>query len=99
MKQFASEILLRASNLVSVDRQKDHGDKLENHINIAKLWSAYLDIDILPEDVALLMSLLKIARTKLGRFNIDDFEDGSAYMAIAGELKSQRKDTNGNDTK
>ena len=45
------------------------------------------------------MSLLKIARTKLGRFNIDDFEDGSAYMAIAGELKSQRKDTNGNDTK
>ena len=41
----------------------------------------------------------KVARTKLGRFNIDDFEDGSAYIAIAGEIKENKKDSNnGEDT-
>ena len=88
--EYASEILLRASNLVSRDRENDHGDKVINHLNIAKLWTAYLDIEIKPEDVALMMSLLKIARTKLGRFNIDDFEDGSAYISIAGEIITRK---------
>ena len=32
---------------------------------IARLWSAYLNIEILPSDVALLMVLLKTAREKL----------------------------------
>lgn len=99
MKHYASEILLRASNLVSRDRAIDHGDKLHNHTNIAKLWSAYLDIPISPSQVAMCMALLKVARTKLGRFNIDDFEDGSAYIAIAGEIKENKKDSNnGEDT-
>jgi len=90
--KYASEILQIASNLVSGDRQEQHGDKVANHNNIAKLWSAYLDIDISGHDVAVLMSLLKIARTKLGSFNIDDYYDGSAYIGIAGEIKSQTKD-------
>ncbi|MBJ23344.1 MAG: hypothetical protein CMB64_01615 [Euryarchaeota archaeon] len=92
--KYASEILQIASNLVSGDRQKQHGDKIANHKNIATLWSAYLDKDISGHDVAILMSLLKIARTKLGSFNIDDYYDGTAYIGIAGEIKSKEKDRN-----
>ena len=34
-------------------------------LTLAKLWSAYLDIGISPKEVAVMMCLLKIARTKL----------------------------------
>jgi len=82
----AAEILAEASRLVSTDRQSQHGDKLENHQNIAALWSAYLGVDISPAQVAMLMVLLKVARTKTGAYNADDFVDGAGYLGIAGEL-------------
>ena len=37
--------------------------------------------------VAMMMALLKIARTKTGSPNKDDLIDGAAYLAIAGELR------------
>ena len=81
------EFLSKANVLVEGDRQKDYGDKLHNHSNIAKLWSAYLDIEITAHDVAILMALLKVARTKLGQVSDDTYVDMSAYSAIAGEIK------------
>ena len=82
-----SEFLKIADNLVEGDRDKDYGDKTENNKNIAKLWSAYLDIKIEAHDVAIMMSLLKIARTKLGAVSKDTYVDMAAYGAIAGEIK------------
>jgi Domain of unknown function (DUF6378) len=81
-----SQILQTAEKLVSTDRSKTHGDKKVNHQNIASLWSAYLDFNISPKDVAILMVLLKLARTKTGQHNIDDYVDACGYSAIAGEL-------------
>ena len=81
------EILSEATRLVGTDRQKDYGDKVENHDNIARLWSAYLGIKIEAHDVALMMVLLKMARTKLGKVSKDTYIDMSAYSAIAGEIK------------
>ena len=81
------EFLSKANVLVEGDRQKDYGDKLHNHSNIAKLWSAYLDIEITAHDVAILMALLKVARTKLGQVSDDTYVDMSAYSAIAGVIK------------
>jgi hypothetical protein len=81
-----SQILQTAEKLVSTDRSKTHGDKKVNHQNIAKLWSASLDFNISPKDVAILMVLLKLARTKAGQHNIDDYVDACGYSAIAGEL-------------
>jgi hypothetical protein len=90
----SADILSQASKLVGGDRQKTHGDKLQNHQNIARLWSAYLRNRINPTaeisalDVALMMALLKISRTQLGEQNPDDYIDGAGYMAIAGEIAS-----------
>jgi hypothetical protein len=81
------EILKEANELIAGDRDKDYGDKVENHNNIAKLWSAYLDIKVKAHDVAILMTLLKVARTKLGAVRKDTYIDMSAYGAIAGEIK------------
>ena len=81
------EFLEEATKLASGQRQIDYGDKTENHKNIARLWSAYLEYTISPHDVAILMCLLKIARTKLGAISKDTYMDMSAYSAIAGEIK------------
>jgi len=81
------EFLSEATRLVGVDREKDYGDKVENHKNIARLWSAYLEVPIEAHNVAIMMALLKIARTKLGAVSKDTYIDMSAYSAIAGEIK------------
>ena len=85
--KITKEFLSEATRLVGVDREKDYGDKVDNHNNIARLWSAYLDIDIKAHDVAIMMALLKIARTKLGKVSKDTYIDMAAYSAIAGEIK------------
>jgi hypothetical protein len=91
-----TEILEKAKKLVSDDREKTHGNKIINHENIARLWSGYiqnktkLTINILPEDVANMMVLLKVARTQLGNHNPDDFVDACGYSAIAGEIANKR---------
>jgi len=84
-----SEILLLANKLVSGERHIQNGDKAINHKNIASLWSAYMGYEITPQNVAIMMALLKIARTKLGNNNLDNFVDGCGYIAIAGELSKK----------
>ena len=92
------KILDQAKKLVSKERENKHGDKVVNHENISRLWTGYLqnktklNIVILPEDVANLMALLKIARSQGGSFNLDDFVDACGYSAIAGEIISKRND-------
>jgi hypothetical protein len=85
------QIIDEASKIVSDDREKAYGNKKANHNNIAKLWSAYLDKDISPHDVAMLMTLLKVARTKSGENHIDNYIDMCGYAAIAGELVEKKK--------
>ena len=91
-----TEILDKTNKLVSKDRAVKHGDKVINHENIARLWNGYLQnktkltINVLPEDVANLMALLKIARTQEGEHNLDDYIDACGYLAISGEIKDKR---------
>ena len=92
------QFLNRASVLVGGQRHKDYGDKTGNHKNIAKLWSAYKDVEITPHDVAIMMCLLKVARTKLGDVSEDTYIDMAAYGAIAGEIKF-REDNNEENNK
>ena len=84
------EILETASKLVCGDRQKTHGDKYANCKNMADIWNSYLGdklVDsITAKDAAIMMALVKIARTKTGTHNEDDYVDGAAYVAIACEV-------------
>jgi len=91
-----TKILEQTKKLVSKDREDKHGDKVTNHENIARLWSGYIQnktkllINFLPEDVANMMALLKIARTQAGQHNLDDYVDACGYSAIAGEIAEKR---------
>ena len=78
-----------ARELIMGPRAKTYGDKVQNHKNIANLWSAYLDKKITAHDAAVMMALLKVARTKFGQPTSDTYVDAAAYMAIAGECKHE----------
>ena len=92
----AASILTDAAKLVAGDRQKAYGNKQTNHLNIATLWNAYLNgkplvkTHISPHDVAIMMILLKIARTLTGDAlaKRDTYVDIAGYSAIAGVLAS-----------
>ena len=86
------DIIDEARRLVSTRREDTYGNKKANHTNIAKLWSAYLDKEVSSHDVAMLMSLLKIARTKSGELCIDNYIDLVGYGAIAGEIADLEDD-------
>ena len=83
------DILKQASSYVGDSREKEYGNKLKNHDIIAKLLAAYKDIEFTARDVAVMMALLKIARTKQGKVSEDTFIDGAAYMAIAGDIHDE----------
>ena len=88
-KNITKEYLETAVKLITGPRANDYGDKVINHQNIAKLWSAYFDIPITGHDVAICMTLLKIARAKFGNPKPDTYIDASAYMSIAGECREK----------
>lgn len=89
-----ADILAKSASLVSTERAASHGPFRENHENIAFLWTGWLKakyriaVDLKPEDVAEMMSLLKKARKLSGDFNADDYYDDAAYTAIAGAIRS-----------
>lgn len=83
-----SQILGEANELVHGDRQKHYGPPEENFARIAKGWAVILGAQVTPEQVALCMAWLKIARLCEGP-NRDSYVDGAAYMALAGELGLQ----------
>ena len=91
----AEDIARRAAELVGGDRAATHGDKRQNHDNIAALWTAFLAVRKEPtsplsgRDVAAMMVLLKLARMETGAFNPDDAVDAIGYAAILGQLDSE----------
>ena len=86
------EYLDTAAKIVTGQRQMDYGDKYQNHENISKLWSAYLDYTISAHDVAICMLLVKVARLK-HRPTTDCYIDMAGYAAIAGEIQDKKDDT------
>lgn len=93
----ADEALQTALGLVTGERARTHGDKLTNHLRIAALWNAYLhnlgvQIHLDGTDVALMMALLKIARTQSGgAHNDDNYVDLAGYAAVAIETATAER--------
>lgn len=75
-----------ANKLITVDRAKQYGSAQVSFNRIATLWSGYLGVSITPEDVALMMALLKISRAKSGPKKQDSYDDMCGYAALAAEL-------------
>jgi hypothetical protein len=80
------QTLEQATACVMKDRQATHGKPENSFALIAKFWSAYLGIEIMPHQVAELMILLKVARAKINAINEDNRVDIAGYSACAAEL-------------
>lgn len=91
------EIIHTALNYISVDRAATHGDAEDSFAEIAKLWSWYNDNRTIPEgpfearDVAMMMSLFKIARICNNTKHEDSYIDLVGYAALAGEISTQEE--------
>lgn len=75
-----------ASECVCKSREKEYGNPEDSFTMISKLWSVYLGYELASEDVAVMMTLLKIARIALGKFKADSYVDAIGYLACAGEI-------------
>lgn len=80
------EILSKAAECVTGQREQDYGSPEQNFQIIADLWSAYTGLSFEPVDVAMMMALLKIARIKNGGGTGDSFVDLAGYAACGGEI-------------
>lgn len=87
-------ILREAERCVCGHREQDYGSPEDNFKIIALLWSAYLDHPVNSLDVAMMMSLLKVARIRSGNGTMDSFIDLAGYAACGGEIKDVMNKTN-----
>ena len=83
------EILNKAKECVCGSREQDYGSPENNFWKIAHLWSEYLEYEIYPVDVAMMMALLKIVRIKNGGGSGDSFVDLAGYAACGGEVAAK----------
>jgi hypothetical protein len=83
------EILETAQQAVMVDRAATHGDLEQTFGLIASLWSGLLGKDVSPEQVALMLSALKIARAWGNPAHEDNWVDLAGYAACGGEMAAE----------
>lgn len=86
-------ILNTAAEYVCKDRDAQYGSAENNFALIGRLWTEYLhstsltsDDSISAHDVAIMMSLLKLARIATGKPKSDNYIDLAGYIACAGEI-------------
>lgn len=81
-------ILLKALELINKDRRVEYGPAEKSFNDIADLWSIYLDVDISSKDVAIMMTLFKIAREKAAHKE-DNLVDAVGYLALANDVREK----------
>jgi hypothetical protein len=84
-----ADILDTAKDFITKDRAATHGDAERNFGLIAAYWSAHLNRNIRPHDVAVMMTLMKLARAKSNPKHIDNWIDGCGYLALGGEAAAE----------
>ena len=83
-----TEVLEKAATLINGVRERSYGPPDINFKRIAGGWSVILQTNVSPEQVALCMAWLKIARLVNGSHE-DSYIDAASYMALAGELATR----------
>lgn len=83
-------ILEEAKRIVHGERNENYGHPFEDFSRTAKIWSAILEIEISPEQVALCMVGLKISR-EINRPKRDNIVDGAGYFETLQMVKEERK--------
>lgn len=84
------ELLDAAVEAIS-DRGADYGGVWENHERIAVIWTALIGIQIEPEQVAMMMAGVKLARLASSPDHQDSWVDLAGYAATGSECLHVRQ--------
>ena len=87
------ELLNQVKVTVCGDREQAHGNPKDTFKRIARLWTTYLQNDdinvrITPTDVAIMMTLFKIARLQGNHKHEDSWVDACGYMSCGCEMET-----------
>jgi len=83
--------LLQKTAEVIQDRGQDYGSILDNHTRISRLWSVLLDTDVTPEQVALCMIAVKMARLIETPNHDDSWQDVLGYALTYHECVNAKE--------
>ena len=86
----AGDFLIEAKAIIQ-DRGMDYGHPSDNMQRTARLWSAFLELPITDYQVASCLALVKLARS-METGKVDNYVDGAAYFAIAGQLHTEENE-------
>ena len=85
--------LLDAAKEAVADRADEYGTPWQNHERIAVMWTAILGIEVEPEQVALCLAAMKIARLSTNLDHQDSWVDLAGYAATGSECLHEREKT------
>lgn len=81
-------LLDKAKSLIYGDRAQAYGEYSVEAERLARMWGAFLQVDIRPEQVPAMMVLLKLARLSNDPAHQDSWIDIAGYAGCAGKLES-----------
>lgn len=80
-----AKILEKAFELTTGDRNATYGDPYTNLKMFGEMVGAFLGVPVSAVQASTIMVLAKISRVAVNDQHRDNYVDGAAYMAIAGE--------------
>lgn len=81
-----TKILTTADQAISVDRDEVYGSVRENFERVANVWAALNLAHVTPEEVALMMVIVKVSRLTNTLSHEDSWVDLAGYAALGGEI-------------
>lgn len=85
----SESILQEAERIVNGPRQADYGHPIDNWTRTARMWSAYLGVEVTAEQAAMCMVLVKVAR-QANRPQRDNLTDAAGYCAVVELIQTER---------
>ena len=88
-------VLLHAHDIINGQRQQQYGNPEDSFQGIATLWNFWLDGRITKhltaQDVAMMMSMMKLAREKNGAGKTDNIADACGYLGLYEDMREGMK--------
>lgn len=100
IKLIRESVLEDAKQCVCKDRNNIYGGPEDNFSCIAKFWNIYLnnlgnDVSLSPKDVAIMMTLFKLARLiTANSYHRDSWVDAIGYLACGSEIDAMSNSAN-----
>jgi hypothetical protein len=82
-------VLETAKAMVCGDRARMHGDAHVTYALCAEFWKAYKGVDFTVVEVLMMLDLMKSARQCLNPAEVDNYQDGCGYKALAWESQAK----------